>query len=251
MALVDEQHSLWSNFYVGNYKAALQEATEKNGFAVRSDFSDKTSIQSPEKLDKLAAVLTKLSSDPSQDPHVIGVQSAATAVREGPRQAVELSRTATSPELIAQRVQYFLMWNRVDLAQQQLEELRQLIRDEDNALVQRSSCMVRMAIGDSAEARDICSDLIDKFSSTGVLLVSRAAAQMQGGEWESALNDLKQAETMQASPSDVKVNILCCSARLKQDDFPNLFQEFKKQFPEHSLVSKLKEGSLAFGQFSP
>ena len=32
------------------------------------------------------------------------------------------------------------MWNRVDLAQSELNELRKLVGDEDNALVQRASC---------------------------------------------------------------------------------------------------------------
>ena len=32
------------------------------------------------------------------------------------------------------------MWNRVDLAQRELDSLRKLVGDEDNALVQRASC---------------------------------------------------------------------------------------------------------------
>lgn len=32
------------------------------------------------------------------------------------------------------------MWNRVDLAQRELDALRKLVGDEDNALVQRASC---------------------------------------------------------------------------------------------------------------
>ena len=41
MALVDDQHGLWSNFYVGNYALALQEANDQNGFVVRAEFCEK------------------------------------------------------------------------------------------------------------------------------------------------------------------------------------------------------------------
>ena len=37
-------------------------------------------------------------------------------------------------------VRFHLMWNRVDLAQRELDALRKLVGDEDNALVQRASC---------------------------------------------------------------------------------------------------------------
>ena len=43
--------------------------------------------------------------------HVVAVKSAAKAASDSPREAVEFSRTASSPELIAQRVQYFFRKN--------------------------------------------------------------------------------------------------------------------------------------------
>lgn len=41
MALVDDQHGLWSNFYVGNYALALQDANGQNGFVIRAEFCEK------------------------------------------------------------------------------------------------------------------------------------------------------------------------------------------------------------------
>lgn len=249
MALVDDQHGLWSNFYVGNNALALQEANGQNGFVIRAEFCEKNQNQTPDKLGQLADALVQATND-NQDPHVVAVQSATKAIQDSSREAIEWSRTAASPELIAQRVQFHLMWNRVDLAQRELDELRKLVGDEDNALVQRASCMVRLAIGDAPEARDICSDLIDKFTASPALLVGRAVAQMQSGEWDSAASDLQQTAPSGLYSAEVKLNTVCCSARLKQDEFSDQLNEFKSQFPNHPAVAKLKEAALAFKEFA-
>ena len=73
---------------------------------------------------------------------------------------------------------------------------------------------------------------------------------MHGGELESAASDLEQAAGSGLYPAEVKLNTVCCSARLKQDDFSSQLNEFKSKFPSRPVVAKLKEANSAFKEFA-
>ena len=89
-----------------------------------------------------------------------------------------------------------------------------------------------------------------QFSFFKALLVGRAVAQMHGGELESAVSDLEQAAGSGLYPAEVKLNTVCCCARLKQDEFSTQLNEFKSKFPSHPVVAKLKEATSAFKEFA-
>ena len=82
------------------------------------------------------------------------------------------------------------------------------------------------------------------------LLVGRAVAQMQSGEWESAASDLQQTEASGLYPAEVQLNTVCCSARLKPEEFSAQLSEFKSKFPNHPVVAKLHEAASAFKEFA-
>jgi len=280
---------LRDNFYCGNFPRVLElaEQIEGNDFGEKLDLVSrshlcqgqldkikglqnstvpgqqatafKTVVQRSQDGSKKQQALERLTAlaKQSRDPNAMALASAALAEQDDFAGALELIKDSRSPELLAQRVQYFIMINRVDLAEKQLMELKSVAGD--CTIVNMAVCMVLIATGNHQEAYLTYTDLADQFApneddptqASALLLLGKGVANMQRNLWEEALSDLAKSARADAGRAETLVNTICCNARMSDEDaFSTNVKQFKDAFASHPMSMKLEECNAAFTRFN-
>jgi len=162
--------------------------------------------------------------------------------------AVHLGATM---EHIATVLQIYLKLDRLDLAQNQLEMLKQT--DEDAVLTQLSSVFVNLTIGKmgAADAIHSLNSLTEQYGASPLLLNLMAAALMQQGDFSGAEQKLQEClrEHGEIPCPDTLVNLIC--AQVHQNKSPQEYvQKMQMEYPNHTFCTGLERVTQAFDRES-
>jgi len=192
----------------------------------------------------------------SQDPLLLLIASqvllSAGQTKEA-LQCVSSSHAAsTHLELMITALQVYLKLDRLDLARQQLQAMKQL--DEDGILTQLASVYVFLASGatGAADAVHVLNALSEQYGCSVYLLNLTACALMQQGDYAGAEQKLDEClrEHQQSSPEvpplpDTLINAICCT--VQQGKSPATYlQQLQQLFPRHAYCAGWERVVAAF-----
>jgi len=163
------------------------------------------------------------------------------------REALRVLKKGSNMEQYAMLVQLYLRMDRLDLAQAQLKSMKAI--DEDHTLSILASAWVSIATpGKAQDAAYIYDELIDKYSSTALLLNGLAAAKMQQGHFEEAETQLQEALQKAPSDPDTLANLISVSYHLQrpQNVVNRYLSQLKTKSPNHEMVSLMANFESAF-----
>jgi tetratricopeptide (TPR) repeat protein len=246
----DELQEVRDNFYVGNYKKAMDLC---EGFQASSDITqfecDATfarcclSLMVQEKLkammnsespgQRAAAFYHIIMRSPKEEQvqkakeklkeHIAEKQDMSSSLlyanilaMDGNYQdALNLTLAHPTLEMQALRVFIYLMCNQVGLAEKQEKEMAGA--NDDSAVYQMAAAAVHLASGNPEEAYLTYCDMSSKFpfkdgEDTGSVLLQtgKAVANMQRGMWQEALEDLQRANGMDEGKSNPELLVNLC-----------------------------------------
>ncbi|KAL3811559.1 hypothetical protein ACHAXA_009688 [Cyclostephanos tholiformis] len=132
------------------------------------------------------------------------------------REALQCVHMGLTMEHLAMCVQIYIKIDRLDLARDALNLLRQA--DEDSVLVQLSTAYLSLAQGASRcdDAAHIFAALSEQYGPSLMLLNCMAVANIVGGKYDVAESNLKEAiaEYGGGNDADTLVNMVVCSQYL-------------------------------------
>jgi len=287
----DELQEAKDHFYIGNYAGALGmlenascsndlSQAERDALLARTylclgQYDKLKAMQSSDspgqKAAALMAVFTKSRNEQqkasakdrlvelaksSHDPSTTSLAAMAHCAQNEFLDAVQLTEGATQTELQALRVQIFLMMNRLDMAEKQLRQLK--ATNDDSAVTRLADCAVNLNNGNSQEAFLTYCDLESQYlgeetdAVSPLLLNGKAVANMQRQLFTEAWEDLTRAATVAPNDPNTLVNMVCCSANMKEknEEFAKHLKTLEDSQPGNPYVVKSKQMSDAFTRFA-
>lgn len=166
------------------------------------------------------------------------------------REALQCVHLGTTMEHLAVALQIYLRIDRIDLAKQQLELLRQA--DEDAVLTQLGGVFVSIATGRSManDAIHHLNSLSEQYGQSPMLLNIAAVAHMTAGNMEGAENALNEARTEHgcADDADTLVNTVVCYQHMGKgsSEIEPFLMKLKSVHPNHPYVQGLVRVEGAF-----
>lgn len=251
MSEPDELYTLRAQFWLGHYQMALDEAKamarrplspalkeERDFFLARSqlalglEVSDTSTpalqavqllsamASSAEKEATLDSIKQLVASHPSPTTHLIAAQACVASDQLAPALALlQQSTTMLEPSLLV--LQIYLKLDRLDLAQQQLDQMKQ--QDEDSILVQLASVYVFLYKGSSGakEALFVLQSLTEQYGTSSFLLNLVACAHLQAGDYAQAEAKLRECEDDTTTTTTTMVNLV--TALVHQHQSPEAY----------------------------
>jgi len=162
------------------------------------------------------------------------------------KEALQCVHQGLTLEQISLCVQIYILLDRLDLAEQTLQQLRNT--DEDSMLTQLSSVQVALATGSSMaqEAVHTLNQISEQYGPSPMLLNLMACAHMQAGNYAEAEQKLKQArEEFAADDADTLVNLIVTS-QYQHKPVGEYVAALKQQYPNHFLSLGLDTVGGAF-----
>jgi Tfp pilus assembly protein PilF len=166
------------------------------------------------------------------------------------REALQCVHMGLTMEHLAMCVQIYIKIDRLDLARDALNLLRQA--DEDSVLVQLTTAYLALAQGSSRgdDASHIFAALSEQYGPSLVLLNCSAVANMVGGKYDVAEGNLREAisEFGGGTDSDTLVNMVVCSQHLGKTggDVDGYLEALKAMCASHPFVQGLVQVEGAF-----
>ena len=167
------------------------------------------------------------------------------------REALQCVHMGLTMEHLAACVQIYIKIDRLDLARDALNLLRQA--DEDSVLVQLSTAHLALATGSSRcdDASHIFAALSEQYGPSLMLLNCTAVANMVGGKYDAAEGNLKEAisEFGGGTDPDTLVNMVVCSQHLGKTtggDVDGYLEALKAMCASHPFVRGLVQVEGAF-----
>mmetsp|Transcript_9193 Transcript_9193/g.12282 ORF Transcript_9193/g.12282 Transcript_9193/m.12282 type:complete len:301 (-) Transcript_9193:208-1110(-) len=166
------------------------------------------------------------------------------------REALQCVHLGTTMEHLAVALQIYLRIDRIDLARQQLELLRQA--DEDAVLTQLGGVYVSIASGRSTvhDAIHHLNSLSEQYGQSPVLLNIAAVAHMTAGNMDRADGALNEARTEHGcdDDADTLVNTVVCYQHMGKElkDIEPFLLKLKSVHPNHAFVQGLVRVEGAF-----
>jgi coatomer protein complex subunit epsilon len=143
-------------------------------------------------------------------------------------------------------IQIYILLDRLDLAEQTLQQLRKT--DDDSMLTQLSSVQIALATGSSMaqEAVHTLNQISEQYGPSPMLLNLMACAHMQAANYAEAEQKLTQArEEFVADDADTLVNLIVAS-QYQHKPIGEYVTALKKQYPNHFLSLGLDTVGGAF-----
>lgn len=162
------------------------------------------------------------------------------------KEALQCVHQGLTLEQISLCVQIYILLDRLDLAEQTLQQLRRT--DEDSMLTQLSSVQVALATGSSmaGEAVHTLNQISEQYGPSPMLLNLMACAQMQAGNYAEAEQKLAQArEEFSADDADTLVNLIVAS-QYQHKPVGDYIAALQQQYPTHFLSLGLSTIGGAF-----
>lgn len=164
------------------------------------------------------------------------------------REALQCVHLGATMEHLALSLQIYLRIDRIDLARQQLDLLKQA--DEDAVLTQLSSVYVDVANGRSTapDAVHTLGSLTEQYGPSLVLLNCMAVAQMTAGNFEGAEAVLSEASQEVGDDADTLINTVVCYQHMGKDmaSIEPLLVKLRSGHPSHPFVQGLVRVEGAF-----
>ncbi|GAX25448.1 hypothetical protein FisN_1Hh404 [Fistulifera solaris] len=163
------------------------------------------------------------------------------------KEALSLVHLGATMEHIALALQIFLKMDRLDLATQQLQLLRQA--DEDAILTQLGSVYVNLATGASGaeDAVHSLNMLTEQYGPSSLLLNLMACAYMNQGDFAAAEGKLQEClrDHPEVPIPDTLINLVCC---LVQQNKPadQFIGQMQQTYPNHDFCAGLERVVTAF-----
>lgn len=163
------------------------------------------------------------------------------------KEAMNLVHLGATMEHIALALQIFLKIDRLDLAKQQLQLLRQA--DEDAILTQLGSIYVNLATGSSGadDAIHSLNMLTEQYGPSSFLLNLMACALMNQGDFASAEGKLQEClrDHPEVPIPDTLVNLVSCLTQQNKAADPLIIQ-MQQAYPTHEFCVGLERVTTAF-----
>lgn len=242
---VDELFEVKNSFYIGNYQHCINEAQklqpstpelrlERDVFLNRALIGQrkygvvqseiKASAPPPLQALKLlaryfqstsgrSAVVNELESQLSgsvdlTNTALLVVAATIYSHEDNHEAALRVLNQSDALECRALMVQTYILMERVDAARKELKTLQE--KDDDATLTQMSQAWIHIASGGEKlqDAYYIFQELIDKNSSTAVLLNGQAACFLGQGKYEEAEGALQEALDKDPNNPDTLINLM-------------------------------------------
>jgi coatomer protein complex subunit epsilon len=167
------------------------------------------------------------------------------------REALQCVHMGLTMEHLSMCVQIYIKIDRLDLANDALNLLKQA--DEDSVLAQLGSAQVAIASGRSRseDAVHLLSGLSEQYGPSIMLLNCLAVANMVGGRYEAAEGNLREAmgeEFGGERDADTLVNMVVCGTHLgrKGEEVEKYLGLLRGGFGDHPFVQGLVQVEGAF-----
>ncbi|GIY62286.1 hypothetical protein CEXT_514512 [Caerostris extrusa] len=247
----DQLFEIRNSFYIGNYQHCINEAQnlkvndpsiqlERDIFMYRAYIAqnkygvvinDITSSSAPE-LQHIKMLAVYLNGDTDKTKEVVNsfekqiqnidpedkilplVAGLVFCLEEDYDSALRLLHKSDNLECRALTIQIYLKMNRIDLAQKELNSLKEI--DEDCTLTQMSQAWVNLQkSGDKLQdAYYTFQELTDKYATTPLLLNSQAAALFALGKFEEAQPVLQEALDKDPNSPDTLANMVVATQHI-------------------------------------
>jgi coatomer subunit epsilon len=162
------------------------------------------------------------------------------------KEALQCVHTGTTLEQVSLCAQIYILLDRLDLAKQSLQQMRQM--DEDSMLTQVTSVQIALAVGSSlaSDASHTLNQVSEQYGPSPMLLNLMACAYLQSGNYAEAENKLEQARSeFSASDVDTIVNTIV-ALQYQQKPVGQYVMALKQQYPNHFLSQGLDTVQGAF-----
>jgi coatomer subunit epsilon len=162
------------------------------------------------------------------------------------KEALQCVHTGTTLEQVSLCAQIYILLDRLDLAKQSLQQMRQM--DEDSMLTQVTSVHIALAVGSSlaSDASHTLNQVSEQYGPSPILLNLMACAYLQSGNYAEAENKLEQARSeFSASDVDTIVNTIV-ALQYQQKPVGQYVMALKQQYPNHFLSQGLDTVQGAF-----
>jgi len=286
MSEPDELFTLRTLFWIGNFQSAITEGTglnklnaslvsERDEYVYRcylsqgqnhiilneiKDISPKTTVgmraikvmasflEDPSSAEIAVLQMREYLNDPSAaNNKTLHIIAATLFAHIDIKESLRVLKKGANMEQHAMLVQLYLRMDRPDLAQAQLKTMK--AADEDHTLSQLATAWVAISTpGKALDAAYIYDELIDKYSTTAMLLNGLAAAKMQLNKFEEAETQLQEALNKAPSDPDTLANLITVSHHLQrpQNVINRYLSQLKTKAPNHELVTLMASFESAF-----
>jgi len=167
------------------------------------------------------------------------------------REALQCVHLGLTMEHLAMCIQIYIKIDRLDLANDALNLLKQA--DEDSILAQLTTAYLAIASGSSRsdDAVHLLGGLSEQYGPSLMLLNCMAVANTVGGKYEAAENNLKEAVSEEfggQADADTLVNLVAVSQHLgrKPSEIEKYLVALKAQCADHPFVQGLVQVEGAF-----
>lgn len=249
-----EELMLRAQIGLGQYDRVVAEGGGRDkspamrALALHASYLSSAEAARPGVLDGLKALLSspESASNTSLQLAACHVYLAANQLRE----ALQCVHMGLTMEHLAMCVQIYIKIDRLDLAKDALNLLKQA--DEDSVLVQLTTAYLALAQGSarSDDAVHIFATLSEQYGPSLMLLNCMAVANMVGGNYDAAESNLKEAisEFGGGDDADTLVNIVVCSQYLgkKGSDVDGYLNALKAMCASHPFVQGIVQVEGAF-----
>jgi coatomer subunit epsilon len=163
------------------------------------------------------------------------------------KEALQCVHVGATMEHLSIILQVYLRIDRLDLAQQQLHQMK--LADEDAILTQLGGIYCNLAVGTSgaADALHSVSALLEQYGPSPLLFNIMACALMLKGSHADAEQRLQEClqEFPDSNVPDTLINMIVCSQHQQKPTQP-LVAQMKQSFPSHPYCAGVDRVQAAF-----
>ncbi|XP_014205219.1 coatomer subunit epsilon [Copidosoma floridanum] len=283
---VDELFDVRNNFYIHNFQQCINEAQrikvsspelelEKDVFMYRAYIAqrkfrivlDEINDSSQEELQplKLLAeyfaypqrrkeIVAKIDEQAEVQPKTYNFMIVAATIyyhEDNLESALRVIYKADNLECSALSVQIYLKMDRVDLAAKEVKTMQE--RDDDATLTQLALAWVNLATGNDKyqEAFYIFQEMIDKYSSTTMLLNGKATSLLLQQKYDDAESVLQESLEKDSNNPDTLINMIVLSQHMGKSQEANRYlTQLKDAHTEHPFVKDYLQKEIEFDQLA-
>ncbi|GAB1862883.1 Coatomer subunit epsilon [Camponotus japonicus] len=281
---VDELFDVRNHFYIGNYQQCINEAQKikpsspevtmerdvllyrayiaQRKFRVVLDEINNLSppelqplktladyFANPHRREDIIAELDKEASHPNFDNHNFLIVAATIYYHEKNLEAaLRILHGVDHLECMALTLQIYLKMDRPDLARKELKMMQE--KDDDATLTQLAQAWVNITSGGDKlqDAYYIFQEMIDKHSSTSMLLNGQATCFIGQAKYEEAETALQESLDKDSNNPDTLINMIVVSQHMgKPPEVANRYlSQLKDSHLEHPFVKEYLQKEIEF-----